>query len=76
MSAVVPDEVVCEVVQDVHHVRGHVVHAHQVGRLRAVLALLSPLQPPVQPEVSHQVTLKLERKETAAPTNFTLDQFY
>ena len=76
MSAVVPDEVVSEVVQDVHHVRGDVVEADQVGRHRAVLALLCSLQPPVQSEVSHQVTLNREREETAASTDFTLEQFY
>ena len=75
VSAVVPDKVVSEVVQDVHHVRGDVVHADQVGR-HAVLALLSPLQPPVQPEVPHQVTLYLEREEGALSTDFTVEELY
>ena len=75
VSAVVPDKVVSEVVQDVHHVRGDVVHADQVGR-HAVLALLSPLLPPGQSQVPHQMSLNLEGKERALSTDFTLDEFY
>ena len=75
MSASVPDEAVGEVLQDVHHVRRDVVHADQVGR-HAVLALLSSLQPPVQPQVPDEMTLNLERKERALSLDFTLEELY
>ena len=76
MSAGVPDEVVGEVVVDVHHVRGDIVKTDQVWRYTTVLTLLSSLQPPAQPQVAHQVPLKLEREERGLATDFTLDEFY
>ena len=64
-------EDLCEELEDVHHVRGHVVEAGQLGRHAAAhglaAALLRGQQPPplllLRPQPRHQVLLQPEREE-------------
>ena len=64
-------EDLCEELEDVHHVRGHVVEAGQLGRHAAAhglaAALLRGEQPPPlllrRPQPGHQVLLQPEREK-------------
>ena len=64
-------EDLCEELEHVHHVRGHIVQAGQMGRHAAAevvvavvtVALLGGLQPPLLRQPGHQVLLQPEREE-------------